>query len=100
MSATATDRDRVVLVEEQRAHPRRLTVELKVREALQRPLDPQLQLQPGEVGAEAEMLAAAAKRLVLIQSLAGDVELVRIREHGLVAIGRQIPQQDAVVLLD
>ena len=46
------------------------------------------------------MPAAAAEGLVVVEPLARDVELVRIGEHALVAVGRQVPEQDAVVLLD
>ena len=46
------------------------------------------------------MAAPAAEGLVVVEALARDVELVRVREHALVAVRRQVPEQDAVVLLD
>ena len=59
------DRQRLQLVQEQRAGVGRLAGELDVGEAAQGLLEQHLDLQPRERGAEAEVAAAGAERLVV-----------------------------------
>ena len=53
----------------------------------------------GQVGAEAEVRAAAAERDVRVR-VAGDVEHERVVPHLLVAVGRDVPDDDPVARLD
>ena len=56
-------------------------------------------LQAGEVGAEAEVRAAAAEGDVLVRR-APDVEAERVVEHVLVAVGRDVEDDDLVAFGD
>ena len=81
------DRQRLQLVDELRRRVRRPAVELDVGIALQRLLDQDPQLEPRQRGAEAEVAAAGAERLVL--GVAGDVEAVGVLVARLVAVRRR-----------
>ena len=56
-----------------------------------------LDLRPGEVGAEAEVGAAAAERQVVVRC-AARVERVRVGEVVGIAVGRRVVDDDLVAL--
>src|SRR5262245_60714440 len=72
--------------------------ELEIREPPQRLLEPDLELQPSQLVAEAEV-APDPERQVL-GALARDVERVWIRILGRIAVGGGVPEDDLLVLGD
>src|SRR5829696_6085045 len=74
-------------------------VQLDVRQAFDHLAHGRLDLGPGQAGAEAVVLAAAAERHVLVGRPA-DVEGVVVREHVLVPVGRRVVDDDLVALGD
>src|SRR3954468_3865611 len=97
--APEPDRQRPQLVDELRLDVGGRARDLHVREALERLLEQDVELQPGERGAEAEVPAAGAESLVLV-GLAPDVEAIRVLERLLVAVGGDVPHDDLVALVD
>src|SRR4029079_4073484 len=73
--------------------------EVHVGDPRQHLLEDDAQLYAGEVGAQAEVVAAATER-DLLRWLARDVEAERVFEHRLVAVGRDVPHHDLVALGD
>ena len=74
-----------------------LAGELEVGHAARRLLEHDLDLEPGQVGAEAEVDAAAAEGDVVVRR-AADVERVRVVEHVVVAVAGQVVDDDLVAL--
>ena len=79
--------------DEVRAQPVGLARELHVGETRGDLLEDELQLHAREVGAEAEVVAAAAERDLRV-GVALDVEREGIVEHVLVAVRRDVPHHD------
>src|SRR6266496_3907785 len=95
-SGRQAHRKRLQLVEERRLDDRRRARELHRRIALERLLQEDVELEPGERGPEAEMAAAGPERLVL--RIPADVEAIGILVTGRVAIRRDIPHDDLLPL--
>ena len=86
-------------VDEVGAQAADLAGDLDVVEAVEELLEHHVDLHAGEVGAEAEVRAAAAERDVLVRR-ARDVERERVVELLLVAVRRDVPEDDLVAVLD
>src|SRR5437899_508860 len=73
-------------------------VERQLREARERLLEEDAQLQPRERGAQAEVPASRSEGLVL--GIAAHVVAVGVLVAGLVAIGGHVPHHDLLALFD
>ena len=85
--------------DEVRQQPLRLTGQLHVGHARDQLGEDELQLHAGQVGAQAEVRTAAAERDVRVR-VARDVEDERVVPHLFVAVGGDVPDDDAVTGLD
>src|SRR2546426_6966200 len=85
-------------VDEVRAQALDRPGQLDVRQAAQQLLEHDLDLQAGQVGAQAEVMPDAKGEVVVRR--AADVETVGVREDLLVAGGRAIPDGQLVALAD
>ena len=79
--------------DEVRLQPLHRTVEPELGQLLDERFEQADRLQPGEVGAEAEVRATGPERDVRI-GLARDVQLVRAVKDAFIPVGRGVPEQD------
>src|ERR1700677_3733307 len=93
------DRDVLGPVDEVRLQALHLTVEAHVGYAVEEAVEHDHDLHAGQIGPQAEVRPAPAEGDVVVGG-AGDVERVGVLERRLVAVGRGVPEDHLVALLD